>query len=563
MGRKRRRHQDPPPPAAPPVAERPDRSLLLLALILLLALALRLHHFTYNCLWLDEANGVLFAQASLGEIPSLLAGDAHPPLYYFLLHFWMLLFGAGEIAVRSLSLLCGLLLIAGVYLWGRRIFTPGLGLAAAFYLAITPIQVFHSRQARMYTLLPLLALMALGHLWLYLDRQRRRDLVLFCLFLLAALFTHYFALHLLPVCGLLVLLSGRLKVNRYAWLVAGVVILAVGLLWLPNFLAQAGLPGQNAWIAPTKETWNLLQEPWHSLLSYSPGGEHSAYGGHRTDLWRGWPPLALTTLGEIHAPNRQTGLHWVAMGSSLLALTGIVRLRRGRRTWGRTAALLPPLWLLLPMASATVATRLPGVPAHYIPGRVDQLMLPAFALLTGHGLLVPGKAWLRGGLVVVLLAVSLLTLSRFNIDPTKVGVTGNPTAGQEREAVAKIAELHRPGDVVLCTGWSNRSTEYYMQRQGIRGEPITFLPFIPDFSRDRERRLQRVERLWRRGAARKIKARLRPGGMIYLLFLVEENIELALKRLKQKKLLLPIVPIEHYILAGIFHRLILVKAYIP
>ena len=51
-------------------------------------------------LWLDEALSVNIAKLPLGQMPGALVQDGSPPLYYLLLHFWMLLFGQGDFAVR-------------------------------------------------------------------------------------------------------------------------------------------------------------------------------------------------------------------------------------------------------------------------------------------------------------------------------------------------------------------------------------------------------------------------------------------------------------------------------
>ena len=44
---------------------------------------------TTSKLWLDEALSVNIAAHPLGTIPSLLRHDGAPPLYYYLLHFWI------------------------------------------------------------------------------------------------------------------------------------------------------------------------------------------------------------------------------------------------------------------------------------------------------------------------------------------------------------------------------------------------------------------------------------------------------------------------------------------
>ncbi len=58
--------------------------------------------------WIDEGIAVGIASHDLEDIPGILAQDGNPPLYYLLLHGWMLVFGAGEAATRALSLVFAL-----------------------------------------------------------------------------------------------------------------------------------------------------------------------------------------------------------------------------------------------------------------------------------------------------------------------------------------------------------------------------------------------------------------------------------------------------------------------
>src|SRR5437016_14476704 len=75
--------------------------------------------------WMDEAITTGIASHPLGQIPGLLRHDGSPPLYYFLLHFWIQGFGTSEAATHWLSVLFGVLTIpagfwAGYSLFGRR-----------------------------------------------------------------------------------------------------------------------------------------------------------------------------------------------------------------------------------------------------------------------------------------------------------------------------------------------------------------------------------------------------------------------------------------------------------
>ena len=128
-------------------------SYFLLLVILLLAAALRFYHLDAQSFWNDEGNSARIAERTLDLILEGAAGDIHPPGYYLLLHYWRALFGQSEFALRSLSVVAGLVLIVFTYLLGRHLFGEVTGLMAAFLGAISPFAIYYSQEARMYALL--------------------------------------------------------------------------------------------------------------------------------------------------------------------------------------------------------------------------------------------------------------------------------------------------------------------------------------------------------------------------------------------------------------------------
>ena len=76
---------------------------LVLLFVLALAAFLRFYLLDGQSFWNDEGNSARIAERSLQLITEGAAGDIHPPLYYYLLHFWRGLFGSSEFALGSLS----------------------------------------------------------------------------------------------------------------------------------------------------------------------------------------------------------------------------------------------------------------------------------------------------------------------------------------------------------------------------------------------------------------------------------------------------------------------------
>ena len=175
-------------------------TLIALLLILLLAAGLRLYRLDAQSLWYDEGASVGYALRTPGDIWRNTAADIHPPGYYLLLSRWVGPLGTSELALRGLSVVFGLLLVAQVYSLGRALFHPTVGLLAGALIAIDPFHVYYSQEARMYTLL---ASLGAASMWLFIQwletlqqpaaHRRRPWLLLAGLVLVnaAGLYTHY------------------------------------------------------------------------------------------------------------------------------------------------------------------------------------------------------------------------------------------------------------------------------------------------------------------------------------------------------------------------------------
>ncbi len=136
------------------------RWLLALWLVLVVAFALRVFHIQFQSLWYDEAFSVYLAHMSLADITARTAADIQPPLYYYLLHFWVVLAGESEFALRFLSLCFGVLTVPLIYVMAQRLFGRAAALMTAFLAALSPLYLWYSQEARMYTQITFLLLLS-------------------------------------------------------------------------------------------------------------------------------------------------------------------------------------------------------------------------------------------------------------------------------------------------------------------------------------------------------------------------------------------------------------------
>jgi mannosyltransferase len=198
--------------------------------------------------------------------------ESTPPLYYLVAWLWSRPFGTGEVGLRSLSALAGTASIAAVYLGAVALPLPRrAALVAAAMVAVSPVLIWFSQDARAYALVFLLTTLS----FLFFARARRsgarRDLAWWAVFSALAVATHYFAGFVVaPEAALLLLCTGE---RRRVGVAVGAVLAAAALL-LPVALQQA----ENAhagWIAkqPLAER---LERAGAKLVGDDNGNEHDA-----------------------------------------------------------------------------------------------------------------------------------------------------------------------------------------------------------------------------------------------------------------------------------------------
>ncbi len=231
--------------------------------IVSIAAGVVLRFWTRSDLWLDEALTANIAGRPIGDLVSLLEHDGAPPLYYLLLHGWMKVFGTGDLAVRSLSGVLGLGVLAlcwpaGARLGGEsRARRQWIAVAMLLVVASSAYAIRYSTENRMYMLEMLLVLVGYLAIWRALEQPTIPALAAVTVVTAALLYTQYWSLYLIAVVGLCLLgvaWRGRPRRPAFRTLLAVVVGCLAFLPWVPTFLYQAahtGTPWAEATIPPS------------------------------------------------------------------------------------------------------------------------------------------------------------------------------------------------------------------------------------------------------------------------------------------------------------------------
>ncbi len=205
------------------------------ALVTLVGAFLRLKGLTAQSLWYDELGSVYSTLSrGLSEIIGFCQSDFHPPLYFLLLRLWELLFGGGELALRSFSALAGIAGIPAVYFLGRELFSKTAGLFAAALTALNIFHIAYSQEVRSYSLLFLLSVLSFLAFTKLIRNPGFRPALAYAAAVTLLIYTHYFGLFVFASQIIIVLfLLPERKLRLPLIKNAGLAGLAIGVLYLP------------------------------------------------------------------------------------------------------------------------------------------------------------------------------------------------------------------------------------------------------------------------------------------------------------------------------------------
>lgn len=213
------------------------------------------------------------AQQDFAELTRHTAADIHPPLYYYLLHFWGQIAGWSEFAMAFISLFFGVLLIALIYHVAREWFNHRVAILAAFLATISPYNLWYSQEVRMYTLGTMLGLASVYFFVRLFSRRPpilSRDFFAYAVISALGIYTLYYFAFLLVFENIVALVwvsrseieSRKSKIG--IWLSSQLAIFALYLPWSFIAIRQAIEPPVPPWRSFTALT-QVVYESFSAL----------------------------------------------------------------------------------------------------------------------------------------------------------------------------------------------------------------------------------------------------------------------------------------------------------
>ncbi|WP_322799296.1 glycosyltransferase family 39 protein [Thermoflexus sp.] len=433
--------------------------ILLWILLLWTTWWLWLQRLSVHDLSFDEVATWYIARRNLPDMIGYLqkAIFEHPPLYYVLMHFWMLLVGEQEFGLRMFSVITGVIALAALGWAVRR--TPEwnrTGWVPALFLAWMPGFVYYARNARMYSLIVVLVVLSAGLFvrdWLNSSgRPPWSAIARLVAVHLLAVFTHYYTILPILIQPLALALLRR-WVPLAVWIAGHGTLFLAGIVWLNS------APGLQASVQHFRLLYQFPQtQELYRLIS-----------------------------GMIFAPGAMVS------PSILVFYLALASVGIGVAVFRRRPALA--VWLALELTvSLILAYQLPRVPAE----RYLLFWLPFLAWAMGLPILAFSRLSLSRQPVLAVMMALAVGSGMANNGLARVL---NPQKGGYGHTLRQVQSCAQAGDGMLFYGpWQWLLFQYY-DPGGL--PPITSLPpqappqLSPEEARPvLEELLQRHQRLW-------------------------------------------------------------------
>ena len=315
----------------------------------------------------DEAIYIHWAQIIADDAHELFISklDGKQPLFMWLNALTLNWFADPLVAGRAVSIFAGGFSLAGIYLIGRRLYGPAVGIVAAFCYVFFPYTLFFDRLALVDSLQS-----ALG-VWIFLvawhlgrsSNRRYSGYLLLGVLLGLALLTKATALLFFPVAGMVLLLCRRHRqpgaaASADAAAGAGITVLTAAAIILPFFLSAQGVTVQERSLIFHRPDLILN---WDELIAFPwPIWQRNA-----SVIWEfyytylTWPVIVVLTFGFflVLATRQKNGLALVFW--AVFPTLAIVAVAKG--FFSRYFVIAqPPLALLAALALVRLAQFLAG-----------------------------------------------------------------------------------------------------------------------------------------------------------------------------------------------------------
>ena len=441
------------------------RYTILMTGILLAGIGLRLYDLDEESLWFDEGVSVIRSEQNLTDLlDDARNAGGNPPLYFIILHYWMKLFGQSEWAVRSLSVLFGMISLLATYRIGILLWDKPTAILAVLLAAISHYHVYFAQETRCYTMMAALGILSMDFFLRLIRTGRTSCLIGYVLTGSALIYTHYYGPLFLVAQNLFLFgmwwkKSDLIRIRWRLWFILQGIIFVSFLPWIHIMLGKAADVQTHGLKLVKPSVWDIPG----TLKTYAA---ENAYLGAVMIILAGLSVLTgkeqtqVTDRRQSERKDDQAGKQMFFSGGQKMCFLGL---------WLMTPILLP---FLISQVSTPIFSHRYTIAASF-----------AFYILAAKGILNLRKNYLIYPVILILVTVYSWRLYEYYPEHTK---------GQWREAVQCVEKNAQPGDLVLV---NPSFCGYYIYRYYAQRDDLVYASFFSKSPQRDEKQYQELDTL--------------------------------------------------------------------
>lgn len=225
---------------------------------------------------LDEPFSLFHAQQGITHFFDVLKESPDLPLFLFILHAWIKIFGNDPESVRIIPLIFHAFTPLFIYLTGKRFFGFIAGLTAAVIFILSKFNFYQALEVRTYSLFILATAASLYYFLIYKDDLKNKKILVWLIASNVILVhSHYFGWFVIFIQSLIGIfyIKGIKSFLRIQIPIFASVISFIPLV--PFFISQFGRSSQGTWVQPPGD-WEYLDYLYH-FLNHKEGFTTTVY----------------------------------------------------------------------------------------------------------------------------------------------------------------------------------------------------------------------------------------------------------------------------------------------
>lgn len=222
--------------------------LIVPAFLFLVNWGLKIIHLDTYAIWYDECFSIFHGQLEFDKIKDVSKWDTNPPLFNYVLHIWMEVFGISPFAARSMSVFFSAL--GAVVLWNfckKHLTTQTAIFASLLYLSSNELY-FYAHEARGFSLIIFLTLLASSVFFSLLRKPTIWNALGLGVLNFALFYTHYLTGFVFMVQGMVCLIYWNRKAILF-YALSYVSFVALLIHWIPRLLETLKANKGVGWLA--------------------------------------------------------------------------------------------------------------------------------------------------------------------------------------------------------------------------------------------------------------------------------------------------------------------------